>query len=510
MSPVLRILLPLALGILLSIPGFPLFQGEWDFRLLLGACAGFLLVLSFIVRSSRLTLLFQCISSGGILLAGILLGLQEQQTLTPACPDSPVCLQGTILETPVFRNHSCLCTIVPEKQRFRLQIRLPEDHNSRQLKAGDALLLHGILRQPDLSRKASVRYRLYQYGQGIGGVLYVRKEEWKSIPPLPVGLLELMIIRAQQLRGILLEKLRLSGLPPTETAWVEALTLGYRGNFLPETKEICSAAGLSHLLALSGMHIGLITLLLSLFLPKHRCPGIVRIPILLAGTWGFIFLAGLPASALRAGGMLTLYLLHPRPDERHQPLDTWALTALLMLLVHPLNLCDIGFQLSFTAVAGILLIGPFLPQIPRLPRRIHQLLSTCLSAQLMVLPLTLWHFGRMPVHFLLSNLLVTGVIFPPVMYLSVALLFSSAGLPLLTPLFAVPLHHLLKLQDRLLEIIGQLPGQQLYISRFGVPELLASYLVIGCLIHYLRQRSSRRLIGLQLSLILFLVLLLLG
>lgn len=338
----------------------------------------------------------------------------------------------------------------------------------------------------------------------------MQEKGWKRIRPVPVSITEQIIIRAQRIRAALLSRLRQSGLSPEETAWVEALTLGYRANFQPETREIYSATGLSHLLALSGMHIGLITLLLGLLFPRHRCPRIIRIPVLLTATWGFILLAGLPASAIRAGGMLTLYLLRPRPDECHHTLETWTLTALLMLLVHPMNICDIGFQLSFTAVAGILLIGPLIPPIPRLPGKIRQLPGICLSAQFMVFPLTLWHFGKIPVHFLLSNLLITGIIFPPIMYLSVGLLFSSVCLPQLRPLFSVSLHHLLLLQDRLLEIISRLPGQQLYISNFGLPELIASYLVIGLFIRYLHQRTARRLISLQVSLILFLIIFLSG
>lgn len=510
MSPVLRLLLPLTLGILLSIPVFPRLQGDRDSQLLLLGGTGLLIALPFLVRPHRFNLLFHSISTGGILLAGLLLGLQELQKLTLKYPDGPISLRGTVLETPVIRNHSCQCVIVPEEQLPKLWVRLPEEQASRQLKAGDALLVHGRFRQPDRSRKVAFHHQLYQYGQGIGGMLYVRKGEWKNIPSLPVGPWEQTIIWAQRLRGVLLTRLRHSGLPPAEAAWVEALTLGYRGNFLHETRELCSAAGLSHLLALSGMHIGLITLLLTLLLPKHRCPRIIRIPVLLTGTWGFILLAGLPASAIRAGGMLTLYLLRPRPDECHHTLETWTLTALLMLLVHPMNICDIGFQLSFTAVAGILLIGPLIPPIPRLPGKIRQLPGICLSAQFMVFPLTLWHFGKIPVHFLLSNLLTTGIIFPPIMYLSVGLLFSSVCLPQLRPLFSVPLHHLLLLQDRLLEIISRLPGQQLYISNFGLPELIASYLVIGLFIRYLHQRTARRLISLQISLILFLIIFLSG
>ena len=248
-------------------------------------------------------------------------------------------------------------------------------------------------------------------------------------------------------------------LSPTTNALLHAMLLGQRDAIMPELKELYRQTGAAHILALSGLHLtilfGLIHFLF-LHIVAYRmryfigCMAIVLM-------WGYALLTGFPISLCRASLMMTLLIIG---QMRLTGTDSWhalGLTAFTLLLISPSSLYDVGFQLSFVAVAGILLFFRPLADVGlpshRWVRRIWQTFLVSLSAQLGVMPLLLHYFHRFPLSGILLSpiyiLLPTSIMY---MALTLCLLAPIGMLPLLRPVLEVLVaaqHGLMSLTTRL-------------------------------------------------------------
>ena len=160
--------------------------------------------------------------------------------------------------------------------------------------------------------------------------------------------------RALKLRAALAERYAIADMDAEAQAIVVASTLGDRSQLSSQTRDLYSAAGASHLLALSGLHlsiiVGLFLMFLNgrLYLSRWR-PLVGGLVILFI--WCYAFVAGLPTSLVRASLMMSLFLVGSLLNRNGQPLHWLVLTALVMLLIRPVYLFDVGAQLSFAAVA---------------------------------------------------------------------------------------------------------------------------------------------------------------
>ena len=191
-------------------------------------------------------------------------------------------------------------------------------------------------------------------------------------------------------------------------------------------------SGASHVLALSGLHIGFLYMLLLLLL--KWLPGNVwgvrlfRAIVIITALWGFAFITGLSPSVVRSVIMFSLLALSVLSGRTGISLNTLALTAFIMLAVHPFWLFDVGFQLSFSAVTAILLIYPrlfrLLPIGNGVLKKVWALMCVSLAAQIGTAPLVLLYFSRFSTHFLLTNLLVIPLV-SVIMYSAVILLVVS-------------------------------------------------------------------------------------
>lgn len=224
----------------------------------------------------------------------------------------------------------------------------------------------------------------------------------------------------------LLQRLQHPALQPNTQHLLSAMLLGDKSQLATDVRQLFSRTGISHVLALSGMHIGVIVLLVGGLLPKGLP---YRSWLLIAFTWAYIYIVGMPVSAIRAGIMLTIWFIHPFRGQQTLSLDVWALAALVMLIYNPYYLADIGFQLSFAAVGSIVLCQPFFFYTSYLPQKVQQWVWVCIAAQMGVMPLSIWYFGQISTLFLLSNALVTPILLPVVIYTGILFLLLSYLLP---------------------------------------------------------------------------------
>ena len=230
-------------------------------------------------------------------------------------------------------------------------------------------------------------------------------------------------------RARLLDRLSENGVDGNVYAVVAAMTLGDKSQLTKELRETYTVTGAAHVLALSGLHLSIIYTLLSLFFCRQRWQIVSQVLIVIS-IWLFVFLVGMSSSVVRSAVMLTVYALLSLGDRNRMSVNTLAFTAIIMLMVHPLSLFDIGFQLSFLAVLSILIWYPvFEGVIPqsflmshRLVRWFWSLLAVSCAAQLGTAPLIAYYFGRFSSLFLITNLVVLPFA-PLIIYLTLAVLF---------------------------------------------------------------------------------------
>ena len=186
--------------------------------------------------------------------------------------------------------------------------------------------------------------------------------------------------------------------------------------------------GAAHILALSGLHLSIIYTLLSLLLYRRRWQVVSQV-LIISCIWLFVFLVGMSASVVRSAVMLTVYALLSLGDRNRMSVNTLAFTAIVMLMVHPLSLFDIGFQLSFLAVLSILVWYPVFESLfpqsflksHRVVRWLWSLLGVSCAAQLGTAPLVAYYFGRFSSLFLMTNFVVIPFA-PLILYLVLAVL----------------------------------------------------------------------------------------
>lgn len=202
-------------------------------------------------------------------------------------------------------------------------------------------------------------------------------------------------------------------LSPEAYSIVAAMTLGDRTSLSSETRQAFNITGAGHILAISGLHLGIIYMMIS-FLVRGRRWRIVTQILTILLLWTFAFLVGLSASVVRAATMLTIYGLLSLGYRRGMSVNVLAFTAILMLVAQPDALFEIGFQMSYMAVFSILLLYPMLYGIipahwlmeHRIAGWIWGMTVLSLSAQIGVAPLIAFYFHRFSVYFLLSNFVV--------------------------------------------------------------------------------------------------------
>lgn len=218
---------------------------------------------------------------------------------------------------------------------------------------------------------------------------------------------------AGNIREGIISRLRTHDFKPDELAIIQALLLGQRQEISQEIYSNYAAAGVIHILAVSGLHVGIILLLLNrLLVPLERLRSgkLIKLVLLLILLWGFALLAGLSPSVVRAVSMFSFIAVGMQLKRRTSVLNTLFMSMMVLLLLNPGFIRQVGFQLSYAAVFSIVLIQPHFYNIYKGESRIIKyfwgLLSITLAAQIGVLPLSLFYFNQFPGLFFISNLVI--------------------------------------------------------------------------------------------------------
>jgi len=218
---------------------------------------------------------------------------------------------------------------------------------------------------------------------------------------------------AAQLQGKALEIFQQNLSNTAALGIVEALILGYKKDLEQEVRDAWSGTGSMHVLAVSGLHVGIIFLFINLmfgWLKRYSAGRILFILIAVGLLFFYALLTGMSASVIRASIMFSLIIISNGIKKQSNIFNTLALSGFIMLLVDPYLLRTIGFQLSYLAVLGIVVLYDKIYSLIKIkywfPDKLWSLTVVSIAAQLATFPLIIFYFQQYPVYGLLTNIIV--------------------------------------------------------------------------------------------------------
>lgn len=338
-------------------------------------------------------------------------------------------------------------------------VHFQKDSFSTSLRQGNELLISCHFKiTPPSTNPFSFDYANYLKKKGIVLSAYVADNKWKKIADGDEDIFYLAQKVQRKLLNIYLE----NGFKGDEFSVLAALTLGYKEALEKDLQDDFSAAGATHILAVSGLHVGVIFLIINFllsFLDKTNRTRFIKLLLVVFSLWFYAFITGLPPSVMRAAFMLTLVSVGGFFNKNSQTYNNVFFSAFVLLLFNPYLLFDLGFQLSYLAVLSILFFQPKFYALLQFKNKfvdtVWSLFSVSVSAQLGTLPLVLYYFHQFPNYFWFSNLMVvplSGIL----IYLAVSLLLLH-WIPLLNILISYCLLQGLKLMNYIVSFIHDMP-----------------------------------------------------
>ncbi len=370
---------------------------------------------------------------------------------------------------------------------------------------GDQILVHG--RMFEISGPGNpneFNFKRYSSLQNVYSHAFVRTNDVKLVGNDPSNLVFKYAYQSQTKAAEIIDRHITA---PRENGIAKALLLGIKDHLDNEVKKSYSAAGAMHVLAVSGLHVGIVYLFLQFLLGGLKKTNFGRKAfsvIAIIAIWSYALVTGLSPSVLRAATMFSIVAFGEINSAKGNVYNSLGLAAFVLLLFDPYLIYSVGFQLSFSAVFGIVYLQP---KIYRLLEFNALLLDkawaiTCVSiaAQLATFPLTAYYFHQFPTYFLASNLIVIPA--------ATVMLVSGIGMLVLDPiltelsqLLGFVLSKVIWLVNESVSIVESLPNSLIEWIYLDLPGLIMTYSIVIFLLWGLHHRSFKTiLIGVALFL----------
>ncbi len=318
----------------------------------------------------------------------------------------------------------------------RCLIYFRKDDNSAKLLPGDRVVfISGFREIPFNGNPYEFNYKKYMHRHGVFKQIFLETDGWEKIGENNGSPL---LLAAVKMQDHLFQKYMEYGMKDDVLEVAGALTLGLREKLGDEIKQSYRVSGAVHILAISGLHVGILYVVLfySLsFLKRRRWGKIVMVLVIMAALWFFALLTGLSPSVLRASTMFSFVLIGQSLRRHSNVYNSLAISAFILLFINPTLISNVGFQLSYCAVLGIVIVQPRLHNLMRsrlwLIDKISGLVAVSIAAQLATFPLSLFYFHQFPVYFWLTNIIVipftTIILYFGLLFFSISFYSPAAG-----------------------------------------------------------------------------------
>ena len=425
---------------------------------------------------------FEVLQSVAIVMCFFFLGLlliswqKEKSKIT--WPEEEVAYEAVVMSEPVEKPKTMAVDILITGNGQKLKCYLYKDDRSKALRIGDGLKVQSKINPNSDWYSGNFNYRRYLEIHGFSGNTFVSSWKWQKAQVSLSGIsrLERSKLFFLKLRSSILDRIR-NYQSADAYAVVAAMALGDKSALTKELKDVYSITGASHVLALSGLHLGIIYTLLSLLIRGRRWQMASQLLIILS-IWAFVFLVGLSTSVVRSAMMLSIYALMSLGHRDKMSVNTLAFSAIVLLIVNPLSLFDVGFQMSFMAVFAILILYPLFEGVfsqeflmsHRIVRWVWAMVTVSCAAQIGVAPLIAYYFGRFSTYFLLTNFVVIPAT-TLILYLSL--------LVFIVPSLAYLLLYVVGLLNSVLTKMAALPGASIDGLTPTVLQVVMVYVIIA-------------------------------
>ncbi len=501
-SPFVKILFPFCTGILLAYHFLPAFS--W-MALILFTCTIFgLLCFSFFALQ---TYRYQWIFGLGAFLFFFFLGVlvvqvHHEQPVTQDENDQE--FLGWVIETPVQKQKTVRAIIRSKpvypgsdtmfNENFALLCYMQKSSCTDTLAYGDIVYFSGVPRPiKDLGNPGEFSFKSFMAKQGVYYQAYLDSVSYMAIGEGEGCFLKRFSLQARDKLLVLLQD---NSLPGEAFEIARALLLGQKQCLDPEIKKSFSAAGAMHILAVSGLHVGIISsvfMFLTGFMRRFKKGKYFQVALVAIIIWFYAFIAGLSPSIQRAALMFSLLNLGLLMERQNNIFNILAFSAFILLFDNPMLLFNIGFQFSYLAVIGI--VGFYKPvKNVFKPRNIildffWSVMAVSISAQLFVGPLSVFYFNQFPNYFLLTNLMVIPIL-PLVLYLGISV-FAFSFIPVFSNFLGTIMSHLVSFIYIIIQWVESLPFalfDRIYLP--GPLLLLIYFLVFSFLSWMVKKRPA--------------------
>lgn len=408
-TPFLRLLIPLIAGILLQYYFFITFI----ISITLTIIGIVFMLISFLLTADKaycFRWLFGCGAYFVLFSFGLFATRIQQQSNVFPFSEANYQYQATLIDIPLEKTNSIQLKLNLDEYDRHVIAYIPKDSLFELLSVGSKMTFMGHI-QPfaPIGSVNTFNYNRYMYNQGYAGVVFI-DPDYCEVSENTSFSIKIAALKCKQL---ILQFYKSLDLNDKELALLSGITIGYKSDFPEDLLQSFRATGTAHILAVSGLHVGIVYFLLNfLFAPIRSAK--FKIPLLLLLLWLYVFVVGLPASAIRAAIMLTLYSIGCAFGYRSYNINSIFAAAFFILIFSPFSLFDLGFQFSFMAVLSICLFMPLLmakfKSRNALSRFIYNTFTISLAAQIGILPISIYYFGSLPVYFLFANVLIVPLL----------------------------------------------------------------------------------------------------
>jgi competence protein ComEC len=435
-------------------------------------------------------------------------------------PSQPLEVEGVIVNTPILKERMVECDIRTVRFNCRdyensnqlVKAFIVKDKCSDKLEIGDGIIFSSKVYRPYNRGRLKFNYAHYLVVHGFSGITYINDTYWqrRSVNISQISLIERTKLKFMRFRTVFLKRYKSLGFKDQTYAVIAALTLGDKSLLSKSTKDIYSHAGASHILALSGLHLGILYSIF-IFLFRSRRFEFVLTALAVLSIWAFVFMVGMSPSVVRSAVMLSVYTFFSLLNRDKMSINTLSFAAIIMLVLNPQNLYDVGFELSFVAVLSILIFYRPLYELfnqewlmhHRIIGYIVQVLSVSIAAQIGTFPLVIYYFGRFPIYFLLTNIVVVPC--AQIIICLAMLIFSLWLLPSIQCILASILIFLVSLMNNLMDFINHLPASSIENLSPTIFQTILIYIVLFSVYSFLLRNTAMRLKLLLISIFVLLV-----
>ncbi len=432
---------------------------------------------------------------GAMLAIGLFVITCDKGIENPKWTDEKGVFEAQLLENPHLRGVAtrALARVVREGDAMRgarnegvVQLYFANCVEALALNVGDKIRFKGAIQNPANSgNPAEFDVVRYMRIKGVTGTVFLPVAAWE-FAGRGERTLSMLALAVRERIVDMYEKVGFEG---EGLALLSAFSVGERRGFPQDLKEAYSSAGVSHILALSGLHLGMFYMVLVAlfsFAGGSRTAFVLRELLILLLLWAFAFVAGLTPSVVRAAILFTILGVGRCLRRDGSALNSLGCAAIVMLIVSPRLLFDAGFQLSFSSVASILLLLPWLRRVFRCDdyggvyNRVLSLVAVSLAAQMGVLPFVWYYFGTFPIYFLLANIVIVPL--ASLLMVLVVPLWVTSFFPIIQWPVVWLLSQLLSAVNGVVSFVASLPAASLLLPQVGVPGACLVALLLGVLL----------------------------